>query len=165
MSSSVGDHLFRPGCGVVPLRGLRRGCLAGGDKLSVPPHQADPAHGQHGREHAVPRQQHDQPWHVRGVPYQHAGLDDPVAGAQQGQCAPPGLHAGQRGHGHHDGHEHRPLLPPAQERLLKEQHPGSQERKGDVERRGRKVKDSEGHTLLYINTPWLRFCTVCTASV
>lgn len=138
LPSHRGDHLLWPRCGVMPLRGLCRSGLVGGDKLCVPPSQADPAHGQHGHSHTVSRQQHDQPGHVRGVPYQHAGMDDPVAGAQQGQGAPPGLHARQCGHGHHDCHEHRPLLPAAQERLLKEQYPGSQERERDIERKEEK---------------------------
>lgn len=129
----VGHHLLRPLRGVVSLRGILGGGLAGGDQLGVPPPPADPAHGQYGGEHALPRQQHHQPGHVRGFPHQHAGLDDPLAGAQQGQDSPAGLHAGQRGHGHHDRHEHHPLLPAAQERLFKEQHPGGQEGEGDVE--------------------------------
>lgn len=115
------------------LHRLRRGGPVGGAQLCVPSLQTDPAHGQHGGEYASPRQQHDQPRHVRGLPDQHAGLDDPLAGAQQGQRASPGVHAGQRGNGHHDGHEHHPLLSAAQERLFKEQHEGGQEGEGDVE--------------------------------
>lgn len=149
----------------MPLRGLLRGGPAGGDKLCVPPPQGDAAHVQHRQRHAVPGQQHHQPGHVRGVPHQHAGLDDPLAGAQQGQGAPRGLHTGQRGHGHHDGHEHCPVLPATQERLSEEvQDQGDQERQGDVERRGRKGHseglDSQTHSLLYVNTLWLRFGTV-----
>lgn len=138
MSSSVGDHLFRPLCAVLPLRGLCRGGPVGGDKLGVPPPQANAAYGQHRQRHAVPGQQHNQPGHIRGVPHQHAGLDDPLAGAQQGQGAPPGLHAGQRGYGHHDGHEYCPVLSATQERLFEEQYPGDQEGEGDVERRERR---------------------------
>lgn len=134
-SSSVGNHLFRPLCAVLPLRWLFRGGAVGGDKLCVPPPQANAAYGQHCQRHVVPGQQHDQPGHVRGVPHQHAGLDDPLAGAQQGQGATPGLHAGQRGDGHHDGHEHCPLLSSTQERLFEEQHSGDQERERDVESR------------------------------
>lgn len=131
---SAGGHLLRPVRAVGPLRGLRRGGAAGGAQLGVPPPAAAAAHGQHGQGHAVPRQQHHQPGHVRGVPDQHAGLDDPLAGAQQGQGAAAGLHAGQREHGHHDRHEHRPVLPSAQERLPEEQHhAGGQEGEGDVE--------------------------------
>lgn len=137
LSPSVGDHLFRPLRAVLPLCGLCRGGPVGGDKLCVPPPQADAAHGQHRQRHTVPGQQHDQPGHIRGVPHQHAGLDDPLARAQQGQGAPPGLHAGQRGYGHHDGHEYRPVLSATQERLFEEQHPRDQERERDVERRGR----------------------------
>lgn len=132
LSPSAGDHLFRPFSRLLSLRGLCRGGPAGGDQLCVPPLQADAAHGQHGHQHALPHQQHDQPGNVRGFPDQHAGLDDPLAGAQQGQRAPPGVHTGQCGNGHHDGHEHYPLLPAAQERLFKEQHTGRQEGEGDV---------------------------------
>lgn len=135
MSSSVGNHLFRPLCAVLPLHRLFRGGTAGGDKLRVPPSQANAAHGQHRQGHAVPSQQHGQLGHIRGVSHQHTGLDDPLAGAQQGQFAAPGLHAGQRGFGHHDGHEHCPLLSSTQERLFEEQHSGEQERERDVERR------------------------------
>lgn len=132
-SVSAGGHLLRPVRAVGPLRRLRRGSAAGGAKLGLPPPPAAAAHGQHGQGHAVSCQQHHQPGHVRGVQDQHAGLDDPLAGAQQGQGAAAGLHARQRGHGHHDCHEHRALLPSAQERLPEEQHTGGQEGEGDVE--------------------------------
>lgn len=112
---SAGGHLLRPVGAVQPLHRLLGGGAAGGAQLGFPPPQAAAAHGQHGQRHDVPRQQHHQPGHVRGVQDQHAGLDDPLAGAQQGQGAAAGLHAGQRGHGHHDRHEHRPLLPAAPE--------------------------------------------------
>lgn len=155
LSPSAGDHVFRPFCHLLSLRGLRRGGPAGGDQLCVPPLQADASHGQHGRQHASPHQQHDQPGHLRGFPDQHAGLDDPLAGTQQGQRAPPGVHAGQRGNGHHDGHEHYPLLPAAQERLSKEQHAGRQEGEG------------EGDVVLWtllVCTQWLRRDTrVCVS--
>lgn len=131
----AGGHLLRPVGADQPLHRLCGGGAAGGAQLGVPPPQAAAAHGQHGQGHDVPRQQHHQPGHVRGVQDQHAGLDDPLAGAQQGQCAAASIHAGQRGHGHHDRHEHRPLLPAAQERLLEEQHSGGQEGEGDVETR------------------------------
>lgn len=131
---SAGCHLFRPLCAVLPLHWLCRGGAAGGVELRVPPPQADATYGQHRQRHAVPCQQHDQPGHVRGVQDQHAGLDDPLAGAEQGQGAAAGLHAGQCGHGHHDCHEHRPVLSPAPERLFEEQHTRDQEREGDVER-------------------------------
>lgn len=138
---SAGDHLLRPLCAVLPLCGLCCGGAAGGDQLGVPPPQAAPAYGQHCHWYTVPGQQHDQPGDVRGVPHQHPGLDDPLAGAQQGQGAPPSLHAGQRGYGHHDGHEHRPLLSAGQERLFEEQHPGDQERERDVKaRKGRNTR-------------------------
>ncbi|CAG11393.1 unnamed protein product [Tetraodon nigroviridis] len=130
--SCGGDHLFRPLRAVPPLHRLLRGGAAGGDQLRVPPPPADPAHVQHRQGHALPRQQHGQPGHVRGVPHQHAGLDDPLAGAQPGQGATGGLHAGQRGPGHHDPHEHRPVLPAPPERLLEERRPGEQEGEGDV---------------------------------
>lgn len=113
--SCAGNHLFRPLCAVLPLRRILRGGPVGGDKLCVPPPQANSAHGQHRQRHAVPGQQHDQPGHVCGVPHQHAGLDDPLAGAQQGQGAVGGVHTGQRWTGHHDRHEHRVVLSPAQE--------------------------------------------------
>lgn len=132
---TAGGHLLRPVSADQPLHRLRGGGTAGGAQLGVPPPQAAAAHGQHGQGHDVPCQQHDQPGHVRGVQDQHAGLDDPLAGAQQGQGATSGLHAGQRRHGHHDRHEHRPLLPAAQERLPQEQHSGGQEGEGDVETR------------------------------
>lgn len=148
LSSSAGNHLFRPLRHLVSLRWLRRGGPAGGAQLRVPPPQTDPAHGQHGREYASPRQQHDQLGHVRGFPDQHACLDDPLAGAQQGQRASPGVHAGQRGNGHHDRHEHHPLLSAAQERLFEEQHEGGQEGEGDVEP-------------LLVYSLWLRRTPVC----
>lgn len=131
--SPPGDHLFWPLRAVLPLHRLLRGGAAGGNQLGVPPPQANPAHVQHRQGHPLPHQQHGQPGHVRGVPHQHAGLDDPLAGAQQGQGAAGGLHAGQRGPGHHDRHEHRPVLPSPQERLPEERRPGEQEREGDVE--------------------------------
>lgn len=135
MSSSVGNYLLRPLCAVLPLRRLFRGGTSGGDQLCLPPPQANAAHGQHRQGHAVPSQQHGQLGHIRGVSHQHAGLDDPLAGAQQGQFAAPGLHAGQRGFGHHDSHEHCPLLSSTQERLFEEQYSGEQEGERDVERR------------------------------
>lgn len=82
LSSSLGNHLFRPLCAVLSLHRLRRGGTVGGNQLRVPPPQTDPAHVQHVQGNHVPRQQHGQPGHVRGVPHQHAGLDDPLAGAE-----------------------------------------------------------------------------------
>lgn len=133
--SPPGNHLFRPLCAVLPLRWIFRRGPVGGDKLCVPPPQANAAYGQHRQRHVVQSQQHDQPGHIRGVPHQHAGLDDPLAGAQQGQRATCGLHAGQCGFSHHDRHEHCPVLSSSQEWLLEEQHSGDQEREGDVKSR------------------------------
>lgn len=147
-SSSAGDHLFRLLRAHLPLRGLLRGGPDGGDKLCVPPPQANAAYGRQRHEHAVPRQQHHQPGHVRGVPHQHAGLDDPLAGAQQGQRAAHGLHSGQRRHGRHDGHEYRAVLSATQERLFEEQHPGEQEGEGYVEKRGRIMINTQTHCML-----------------
>lgn len=114
------------------LCGICSGGSVGGDKLCVPPPQTDPAYVQHCHRNAVPSQQHDEPGHICGVPHQHAGLDDPLAGAQQGQCAAPGIHTGQCGYGYHDSHEYCPLLSAAQERLFEEQQSGEQEGEGDV---------------------------------
>lgn len=157
LPSPVGDYLFWPLCAVVPLRGLRCGGPVGWDKLSVPPPQANAAYGQPRRWHPVPGQQHHQLGHICGVSYQHASLDDPLVGAQQRQGAPPGLYAGQRGYGHHDSHEHRPVLSAAKERLLEEQNPGGKEWKRDVKRRGR--LQSSTHSLLYVSTRWPRIAT------
>lgn len=144
----IGDLLFWPLCGVVSLRGICRGGPVGRDQLGVPPPAADHAHVQHCHRDVVPGEQHDQPGHVRGVPHQHAGLDDPLAGAQQGQGATAGLHSGQRGHGHHDRHEYCAVLSAAQERLFEEQHSGDEERQGDVK------ETIHTHTLCCTWTPW-----------
>ena len=134
-----GDHVLRHLGAVLPLRGLRRGGPPGGDQLGVPAPAADAAHGSAGVGHPLPGQQHRQPGHLRGVPHQHAGLDDALAGAEPGQRAPGLLHGGQRGHGHHDRHEHRALLSPAAQRLPEEQRSGGQEGEGDVRRRRRRM--------------------------
>lgn len=143
-----GHHLFRPLCAVLSVRGLRCGGSAGGDKLRFPPPPAAAANGQHRGRYAVPCEQHNQSGHIRGVPHQHAGLDDPLAGAEQGEGAPVGLHPGQCGHGHHDRHEYRALLSTAEERLFEEQHQGNQEGEGDV----RKYEGKQNRRITFMKT-------------
>ncbi|XP_078278224.1 TLC domain-containing protein 2 isoform X1 [Rhinoraja longicauda] len=117
VSVSIGDHLFRHVRVPLPLRGLRRGGPAGGGQLHLPPPEADASDGQHAPSHRLHPQQHRQPGHLRGLPHQHAGLDDPLAGAEPRQRPARHLQHRQRRHGHHDPDEHRALLPTAQERL------------------------------------------------
>lgn len=102
-----------------------------GDQLHLSAPEADVADGQYRQEHGVPCEQHDQPGHVRGVPHQHAGMDDTLVGAEPWSYSPFQLHGGQRGSGHHDPHEHCFVLPVAPYWL-----PQVQPWKRDQERQG-----------------------------
>lgn len=109
--------MFRDLGAELSVRGLRCRGAAGGDQFHLSAPQASATHGQPGQKYILPRQQHDQLGHVRGVPHQHFGLDDPLAGAEP-RARPPGqLHHRQRWFGHHDPHEHCAVLPADAKRL------------------------------------------------